>query len=207
MYKIQKHLKSSNVQFSQLSDDGRINSCIDEDHVIEMLIMKFRERIRKPRIRMWYDILLFDFRYGWIPVNIKTTTMKSHDNIGNLTICVYSYTDQILDIHRDATYNNGEMSHILFSKLKDKRYNANTKKDYYFVVLDKTGSGDVIVNSLKGLSVLTPNLNNLPFQVCWCKNKSFKYENINTTISAFIKCLKKPRKNWKETFLNNIRAL
>ena len=42
-------------------------------------------------------------------------------------------------------------------------YNKNNKKDYYFIVMNKTDASDIIVNSVKGLSVLTPNINNLPF--------------------------------------------
>lgn len=32
--------------------------------------------------------------YGWIPVNIKTTTTLTNDNTGNLAMCVYAYTDR-----------------------------------------------------------------------------------------------------------------
>ena len=54
------------------------------------------------------------------------------------------------------------MSIILFDKLKNKNYNKINKKDYYFIVLNKTDSNDIIVNSVKGLKILTPNINNLP---------------------------------------------
>ena len=61
---------------------------------------------------------------------------------------------------------------IYFSiNLKMKNYNTNRKKDYYFIVLNKTDASDIIVNSVKGLTILTPNINNLPFQVCWSKNR------------------------------------
>jgi len=86
---------------------------------------------------------------------------------------------KMLDIHRDKSYENGKMSDILFNKLKNNKYNTNNKKDYYFIVLNKTDASDIIVNSVKGLTILTPNINNLPFQVCWNKNRIFKYENIN----------------------------
>ena len=32
---------------------------------------KFGNKIKKPKIRMWYDILAFDYIYGWIPVKNK----------------------------------------------------------------------------------------------------------------------------------------
>jgi len=145
--------------------------------------------------------------YGWIPINIKTTTTTSSDNTGNLAMCVYAYTDELLDIHKDKSYENSKMSLILFNKLKMKHYNTSNKKDYYFLILNKTNNNEIIINSVKGLSILTPNLNNLPFQVCWNKNKTFKYENINKKIKLFIDCLQKPKPNWRETFMSNIRKL
>ena len=207
MYKVQKYLQIQTFKFSIQNEDGRINSCNDEDEVIKLLIYKFGEKIKKPKIRMWFDILAFDYMYGWIPINIKTTTTITSDNTGNLTMCVYAYTNEILDIHRNKSYENGKMSDILFNKLKMKKYNTNSKKDYYFIVLNKKDSSDIIVNSVKGLTILTPNINNLPFQVRWSKNREFKYENINKKIKLFIDCLQKPQPSWKETFMLNIRTL
>lgn len=63
---------------------------------------------------MWYDLLAFDYIYGLIPINIKITTTITCDNTGNLAICVHAYTDEILDIYRNKTYENGKMSEILF---------------------------------------------------------------------------------------------
>ena len=207
MYKIKKYLISQSFKFSSKNEDGRINSCIDEDNIVKILIDKFDKRIIKPKIRMWYDILAFDYMNGWIPINIKTTTTLSYDNTGNLAMCVYAYTDEKLDIHRCKTYKNGEMSEILYNKLKNKRYNKNNKKDYYFLVLDKTNHNNIIINSVKGLKLLTPNINNLPFQVNWSKNKSFYYENINKKVKLFIECLQKPKPSWQETFMANMRIL
>jgi hypothetical protein len=205
MYKIKKYLKLQEIIFSNLNDDGRINSCIDEDNIISILINKFGNNIKKPKIRMWYDILVYDYIYGWIPINIKTTTTKTSDNTGNLAMCVYSYTNEILDFNK--SYENGKISIILFDKLKNKNYNKNNKKDYYFIVLNKTDSNDIIVNSVKGLKILTPNINNLPFQICWDKNRDYIYENINKKIKLFIECLKKPKPSWKELFMTNIRTI
>lgn len=205
MYIIKKHLTLQAFHFSTQNEDGRINSCIDEDKVIKLLIDKFGEKIKKPKFRMWYDILAFDCIYGWIPINIKTTTTLTSDNTGNLAMCVYAYTNEMLNIHK--SYENGKMSDILFNKLKNKKYNNNNKKDYYFIVLNKLDASDIIVNSVKGLTILTQNINNLPFQVCWDKNREFKYEKINKKIKLFIDCLQKPKPSWKETFLSNIRTL
>ena len=207
MYKIQKYLKLQAFQCSTQTDDGRINSFLDEGNIIKLLFAKFGEKIRKPKIRMWYDILAFDYMYGWIPINIKSTTTKNSDNTCNLAMCVYAYTNELLDIHRDKSYENGEMSIILYNKLKNKEYNTNNKKDYYFIVVNKTDNTDIIVNSVKGLPKLTSNINNLPFQVCWNKNRDFTYENIDKKIKLFINCLHKPNPSWQETFMSNIRTI
>jgi hypothetical protein len=207
LYKIQKYLKAQAFQFSKQNEDGRINSCSDEDELIKLLVKQFGDKIKKPKIRMWYDILVFDNIYGWLPVNIKTTTLQTSDNTGNLAMCVYAYTNELLNIHKDKSYENGKMSEILFDKLKKKEYNKNNKKDYYFIVMNKKDASDIIVNSVKGLSVLTPNINNLPFQVNWSKNRKFKYEKINRKIKLFIDCLQKPNPSWKETFMSNMRKL
>lgn len=203
--KIEMYLKHQHIILSTQNKDGRINSCIDEDNIIELIATKFKDRIKKPKLRMWYDILVFDYLYGWLPVNIKTTTTTTHDNTGNLTMCVYAYTNEKIDINK--RYNNGEMSDKLLINLKNKKYSTNNKRDYYFIILNKKDKHDIIVNSLKGLSLLTPNINNLPFQVCWNKNRIFKYEHINKKIKVFIECLKKPKRSWKEKFMTDIRKI
>lgn len=207
LLKIQTYLRLKAFQFSTQNEDGRINSCIDEDEIIKLLLERFDEKIRKPKIRMWYDILAFDYMHGWIPINIKTTTTTTSDNTGNLAMCVYAYTNEPLDIHKNKSYENGVMSEILFNKLKNKQYNTSNKKDYYFIVLNKTDASDIIVNSVKGLTILTPNINNLPFQVNWSKNRVFNYKHINKNIEMFIDCLQKPKPSWKETFMSNMRTL
>jgi hypothetical protein len=122
-------------------------------------------------------------------------------------MCVYAYTDEVLDFHRNKTYDNGIMSTILFDKLKNKKYNNCNKKDYYFLVLNKLNTNDIIINSIKGLNAISHNINNLPFQVNWSKNKNFKYENINIKIKLFIECLQKSKPSWKENFISNIKSL
>ncbi len=147
MYIIQKYLKSKAFQFSKQNEDGRINSCMDEVEVIKLLTEKFGNRIQKSKARMWYDILAFDYMYGWIPINIKTSKIVSPDNPGNLAMCVYAYTNERLDFHTPC--NSGKMSKILYRKLQNKNYNTNNKKDYYFIVLNKRNASDILVNSIK----------------------------------------------------------
>ena len=200
---IKQTLLKHRIKISKTTEDGRINSCIDEEHIINILSHILPDRIYKPKARMWYDILVFDYLYGWLPINIKTTTTLTCDNTGNLAMCVHAYTDTLLDLKK--TYQNGKMSQILIDKLNKKQYNFQDKKDYYFVVLNKNNNNDIIINSIKGLTEITPNINNLPFQVRWSKNKHFNYKNIYTNIKLFIHALQKPTPSWKETFINHIR--
>ncbi len=205
LYKIQSHLSGIGIESCTLSDDGRTNSCFDEGNIIEYLEQQFPGRIKKPDIRMWYDILVKDYKYEWLPVNIKTTTTETSDNTGNLAMCVYAYTDENLDLN--IKYQNGSMSDLLIRKLNERRFNYNSKKDYYFLVVNKNNTQEVIINSCKGLSHLTPNNNNLPFQVNWGRNKEYNFINIHKSIHKLITCLQRPSPSWSEIFLQNIRNI
>ena len=208
LYSMQSYLKTRNFIFAEGNDDGRVNSTIDEPGIIDLLVSKYGDkRIKKPKIRMWFDILVRDYMYGWLPVNIKTTTTSTSDNTGNMAMCVYAYTDEVLELDTSKSYNNGKMSKILLSRLKERRYNKISKKDYYFVVLNKSDSKDIIVNSVKGLTVLTPNINNLPYQVNWGQNREFVHESIEKSVKKFVECLKSPKPSWREEFMANIRMM
>ena len=195
-----------NIKFCNTSDDGRINSCMDEDEIIQILLNHIDPtRLFIPKVRMWYDILVKDYIYGWLPVNIKSTTTLTSDNTGNLAMCVYAYTNENMDPRR--SYQNGQMSTVLVNNLKNKHYNYNDKRDYYFLVVNKNKPRDIIVNSVKGLTELTPNINNLPFQVCWDKNREYKFVPIRTAIGKLLTALKRPRPSWKETFMTDVRNI
>ena len=203
LYIIQNYLTSLNYQFCNFNNDGRINSNFDEENIINILTKKFGWKIKKPGIRNWFDICIFDNYYGWLPVNIKSTTTKTTDNVGNLALTVYAYTNADLDLNNG--YENGNMANLLFNKLKNNEINYVHKKDYYFLVLNKNNNKQVIVNSVKGLSKISPNINNLPFQVKWDLNQEFQYKHIRLCISDFLGIIKKSNMSWKETFLQNVR--
>lgn len=206
LYYVQTLLRQEKMIFSKETTDGRINSCIDEKTVISFLQTKLEpDQIRIPQKRMWYDISLKDEIAGWIPVNIKTTTMNTSDNTGNLAMCVQAYTNVELDL--DKTCENGKMSDILIRCLREGQYNRQENKDYYFLVLNKNAPEDVIINSVLGLTVLTPNVNNLPFQICWNKNREYTPKPIDSNIRMFLDCMQKPRPSWKEAFMCEIRKL
>jgi hypothetical protein len=205
LFTVKRILQENTINLCESSDDGRINSCIDEYEIIRILIEKMPNRIIKAKQRMWYDILIYDYQHGWLPVNIKTTTTLTSDNIGNLATCVYAYTNEQLDFHK--TYQNNLLSKILIEKLNKKEYNYKNKKDYYFIIINKKNKKDIIINSINGLIELTPNINNLPYQVCWNKNRIFKNKHIIENIKMFLDAIQKPKRSWKESFFENIRKI
>lgn len=205
LYRIKKYLIKNKIKTCETSEDGRINSCIDENIIIDIIEQSKKFKIVKPEVRNWYDLLIYDYVFGWLPVNIKTTTMTTSDNTGNYAMCVYSYTDEKLDLKK--TYQNGKMTEILINKLKNKNFNTNYKKDYYFIVVNKTNTKDIIINSVKGLNFLTSNINNLPFQVKWEKNKEYEYKNIKIVLQKFLDTQQGPKPSWKETYLSQIRNI
>lgn len=75
------------------------------------------------------------------------------------------------------------------------------------IIINKNDKQNVIINSVKGLSILTPNINNIPFQICWKKNQHFSYDKIKNKIKMFIECLQRPKPSWKEHFMTNIRLI
>jgi hypothetical protein len=205
LYIVQQYLQRNSLKLNHHTNDGRVNSSLDEDSIITLLKKKYHKRMKLPNIRMWYDMLLYDRLYGWIPVNIKSTTMKTRDNTGNLAMCVYAYTDENLIL--DKNYHNGKMSKVLFQKLKFKKYNQIYKKDYYFIVINKHNTKDIIINSVKGLTTLYPNINNLPYQVCWDKNRTYQYRPLHRVVQLFIDCLKINNPGWKNIFMDSIKLL
>jgi hypothetical protein len=201
-YQIKNYLHSCSVKFSKQTSDGRINSSLDEETILELLNKKFKIHI--PKTRNWYDFLVMSNGI-WFPVNIKTTTMKTSDNTGNVSMLVYAYTNYEMDLYK--SYKNGEMSKILIKNIKKSNYNYNKYKDYYFLVLDKNDNTNIVINSIKGLSILTSNNNNLPFQIKWNDNKEYQFKSIRKNVNMMIKTLQKPAKTWKETFLEDVRKL
>jgi len=73
LYIFQNYLKNKIIKLFNKSKDGRINSVLDEDEIIDLLEEKYKNYIKRPKERNWFDIIIKDYYYGWIPVNIKTS--------------------------------------------------------------------------------------------------------------------------------------
>lgn len=203
-----KFLIEKSEQFSCFTkhDDGRVNSSMDETNLLNILhtLPEIKDRIKDTEKRGWSDVLIRDFRYGWLPVNIKSTMTTTADNIGNLTTCVYALTNY--DMNLETKYNNGKMSMVLVDAIENRQLNERLKRDYYFLVINKKNL-DVIINSLRGVEEMTCNNYNLPFQVKWCKNRNFVYRPIKESVDMVMDTIKRGPELWVESFLRKIRNL
>lgn len=198
-------LSNTKLCLSKMSQDGRTNSNMDEDFVLSLLQKsQLSTRLYIPPPRHWFDFAIYDFQYGWLPVNIKSTTTKTADNTGNFAMCVHALTQTSLEMKR--SYQNGEISKIFVQSLKSKVFNTTPKKDYYFIIINKE-SHEIILNSLKGVRKFTPNIHNLPFQIRWCENKKFEHRPFKKILTDIIETMKKPKPTWQEIFLREMRDI
>lgn len=132
--------------------------------------------------------------------------MKTADNVGNMSLCLQSFTDYKLDI--DGKYNNGDTTSKFLSKIKSKEYNQDFRKDYYFLVINKNNTKDIIINSVLGISNITPNVNNLPFQIKWNNNREYILNNVKDKVLEHLNVMKKNAKQtWQEKLLSGMREL
>lgn len=166
---IKNELIGTNLHLSSKFQDGRINSAVNENTIID-LISKFTE-IDKPRSRAWFD---FSFTENGIfyPVNIKITTTNTADNLNCKLGIYYALTGLIPDFPNEINW-------LHYFELLYENIGLHKTNDYYFLVVNKEDNSDIIVNSLKGLSKIQPNGNNLPFQCKWDSNREVKKNSFN----------------------------
>jgi len=209
---IKEYLENVTLTFSKTHQDGRLNSCVDEKMILSHITSHFnteKENIVVPNKRWWYDFKVYDDELErWFPVNIKSTTTETSDNIGNLTTIVQAYTSYNLDLNK--SYNNGILTDIFKTCKREEMWNKDIYKDYYFLVMDKKEKR-VIINSILGLSILTKNKNNLPFQIKWKNNLFYHVEDQNQErhiylqIQKFLNLYRIEKVSWQEKFLEELR--
>jgi len=156
------YLKNKKFNLSLQQNDGRINSILNENEILQLIEQKFNIDI--PPSRDWAD-----FYIDKMPVNIKITTTNTADNVSSKKGVYYALTGQIYS-------GNGQWEDYL----KQLKQNIqDTDKDYYFLVVNKNNTNDIFINSLKQVSSLQANGNNLPFQIKWCDNKVMKFKSFD----------------------------
>jgi len=149
------------VTISESHEDGRVNSIQDEETVIELLRGKFGdENVITPKAREFFDVRLFGY-----PVQIKSSSYKKggSDNFSSKAAILYALTpmseDEIQSIRGWQQFEQALIQHG----------NTENNRDYYIISVNKDDSS-VHLTSLKCLQKLTPNGNNLPFQIQWKNN-------------------------------------
>lgn len=148
------------VTISENHEDGRVNSITDEDTVIDLLIEKYGiENVEKPPARCWWDVKLFGYY-----LNIKSSDFNkgASDNFSSKAAILYALTD----LHEDKVNTT---SWKKFQESLKNHSGTENNRDYYIIVVDKS-TQNVYLQSLKSLQKLTPNGNNLPFQIKWSDN-------------------------------------
>ncbi|WP_027002336.1 hypothetical protein [Hugenholtzia roseola] len=173
---IKDYLIAQEMQLSAAHDDGRINASINEGEVLAVIEQAFKIQI--PRSRAWYDFAVEEAG-SFFPINIKITDTTHADNLNCKLGIYYALTGLIPDFQNEIKYAQ------YFEKLKNNLKENN--KDYYFLVINKDNKKDVFCNSLKGLQILQPNGNNLPFQCKWQDNRIFQNRNFKEAKSFILR--------------------
>lgn len=181
---IAEFLKTNPYNLSQPLQDGRLNSSVNEEEILNTIKDYFP--IQLPRTREWWDFS-FEENKIFYPVNIKTTTTKTADNL-NCKLGIYYALCGLL-----PEFNNEIAWEKYFHKLH-KDLGKNTNRDYYFLIINKNDPKDIFINSLKGIQTLQPNGNNLPSQCKWDNNREIVQrsfiESKNFILSALAESVK-----------------
>ena len=168
------------VTISENHEDGRVNSITDEDTVIDLLIEKYgEENVEKPAARCWWDVKLFGY-----PINVKSSDFKkgASDNFSSKAAILYSLTDLPEDKVNTTSWKK-------FQDALKNHSGVENNRDYYIIVVDKS-TQQVYLQSLKSLQKLTPNGNNLPFQIKWSDNTKPVQRDYGQAYEFLVGCYK-----------------
>ncbi|GAA8734566.1 hypothetical protein HpDR96b_12000 [Helicobacter pylori] len=179
---IAEFLKTNPYNLSQPLQDGRLNSSVNEEEILNTIKDYFP--IQLPKAREWWDFS-FEENDIFYPVNIKTTTTKTADNLNGKLGIYYALCGLVPEFNNEIAWEK------YFHKLH-KDLGKNTDRDYYFLIINKNDPKDIFINSLKGIQTLQPN--NLPFQCKWDNNREIIQRDFdgskNFILSALAKSVK-----------------
>ena len=167
-----------NLTSTDSNDDGRINSLLDEEYNLKNASKVFDDlEIYPPR--RFADFKLFN------PFNWKSTNTNTADNCSAKLSIVYSFCG--VDEKDLIKYQGWKKFWAKVGEFTD--YTAEQFEEiyrpYYFLIQNKI-TGKVFINELSTLTKLTPNGNNLPFQIKWDDNSTVNKQDKRT---AFIQLL------------------
>lgn len=148
------------VTINEDHEDGRVNSIADEETVITLLEEKYGDNVQRPKAREFFDVRLFGY-----PIQIKSSSYSkgASDNFSSKAAILYALTTlNEVEVQKVRGWEQFESSLLQFA-------NDDNGRDYYIISVNKDDSS-VHLSSLKSLKKLTPNGNNLPFQIQWKNN-------------------------------------
>jgi hypothetical protein len=158
LVEVVEYLNSVTISVSGNHEDGRVNSIDDENTIIDILVEKYGDNIEVPKARDWWDVKVFGY-----PLNIKSSKFgTAADNFSSKAAILYALTDLPEDKVKVTSWKK-------FQEALAKNSSEDNQRDYYIFALNKT-TNEVHLSSLKTLSKITPNGNNLPFQIKWANN-------------------------------------
>ncbi|EMG93122.1 hypothetical protein HMPREF1400_01135 [Helicobacter pylori GAM119Bi] len=178
---IAEFLRTNPYNLSQPLQDGRLNSSVNEEEILNTIKDYFP--IQLPRAREWWDFS-FEENKIFYPVNIKTTTTKTADNLNGKLGIYYALYGLVPEFNNEIAWEK------YFHKLH-KDLGTNTNRDYYFLIINKNDPKGVFINSLKGIQTLQPNGNNLPFQCKWDNNRKIVQRNFTESKNFILSALAK----------------
>jgi hypothetical protein len=174
-----RYISQTGLQLSRPSNDGRLDSAINEGEILKLIREQFS--VKLPQIRDWYDFAI-EGRDYFYPINIKITMSGGTDNL-NCKLGIYYALTGLM-----PCFSNEIKWLPYFEQLKD-NIGARKDKDYYFIVINKQQTRDVFASSLKGLAKLIPNGNNLPFQCNWNKNREHIERDFEQASAFLLGCM------------------
>jgi len=160
-------LKKSNLKAVNENTEGRVNSKKDEDKIIAWLEKqpKFKNRIKAGVLRSFSDMIVVDYDGSEHVVNIKTSIGSSDNAFSKLGI-LWAFTDLTIEQYAKFKIAN-KISDQQFAELIIK-HKKETKRDYWFLSLDKKDFSHVLVRGVKQITHWSKNpTNNL--QIMWSK--------------------------------------
>lgn len=197
---LQMFFNAKEVSESVKNKDGRLTSALLEEHVYEEIEIYYKDNDKvqvrqqqgKKELRNWADFYMTidnDGEIYDIPVNIKCPTIKKDDfghwkaGSGDNASSNNSLFWTLFGIGEDWSGSGfwEKVSEITDNYTKDKLIEMinECENDYYYLVVNKSSNNDIFFSSMKQLSEITINANNLPFQIKWGKNREIVVERNN----------------------------
>lgn len=184
-----------------ITKHNRAISAYDEDIFINNITNYINNEwfIYKPNNdRHWFDFALinkFDDNI-FIPIDIKSTTLKTADNTSGAPSLIWSFSNYSMK------YSNSYNTDILLKGITIEQPTDN--RDYWFIVIHKTVNkiltkSDIIINSIRGLDTITANPSNLPYQIPWEKNITWNEKEFNESLNIILSTITKATSKMTKT--------